>query len=235
MKILVQAAAESNDASGLRGRDLAVLEEEITRLERLIQSFLDFARPPALKKQLFDVQKIVEPTLGLVSGRADRQGVSLRWYPPRRPVLIEADMGHIRQVLLNLLFNALDVLPRGGTVRIVTRKSRPGRRGSEGGAMERLPAAGRWLTLRVADTGPGLPAGLGQQIFEPFVSTKETGIGLGLSICRRIAEAHGGDISAANGPAGGAIFTVRLPLPAGAQPGTEEPVRDRYCRASVSC
>jgi len=65
--------------------------------------------------------------------------------------------------------------------------------------------------LRVEDTGRGLPAELGMQIFEPFVSTKETGVGLGLSICRRIVADHGGTITAADRTGGGAVFTVELP------------------------
>src|SRR5262249_21102502 len=113
-------------------------------------------------------------------------------------VVVEADFGQIRQVVLNLLLNALDAVPQGGTVWV------------------RLAApdteADGWLTLQVADTGPGLPGQLGQQIFEPFVSTKETGLGLGLSICKRIVEAHGGTLGAANRPEGGACFTVRLPI-----------------------
>jgi signal transduction histidine kinase len=81
---------------------------------------------------------------------------------------------------------------------------------------------GRWLTLRVSDSGTGLPAGLGQRIFEPFVSTKETGLGLGLSICKRIVEAHDGEIRASNRPGGGAIFTLRLPLKGGPASAAEE-------------
>jgi len=65
----------------------------------------------------------------------------------------------------------------------------------------------------VADAGPGLPADLGDRIFEPFVSSKEAGMGLGLSICRRIVESHGGTLRAADRPGGGAVFAVRLPFP----------------------
>jgi signal transduction histidine kinase len=78
-----------------------------------------------------------------------------------------------------------------------------------------IAPSGPRLTIQVADTGPGLPADLGPKIFEPFVSTKPTGIGLGLSICKRILEAHGGEIVAANRPEGGAVFTVVLPSESG--------------------
>jgi two-component system, NtrC family, sensor histidine kinase HydH len=97
------------------------------------------------------------------------------------------------------MFNSLDVLTSGGTVRVGATVVR----GEPGGPPVVL--------IRIADTGPGLPAGLEGRIFDPFVSTKETGLGLGLSISKRIVEAHGGSITATNSPADGAVFTVRLP------------------------
>jgi signal transduction histidine kinase len=196
MKLLVQAAAEHNAAHALSRRDLGVLEEEITRLERLIQTFLDFARPPHLEKQTFAIQSMLEQLVDLVSARAEQQDIRLQTELPSEPVVVRADRGQIRQVVLNLLLNAFEAVAQGGEVRV-----RLGALSSE-----------RWLTLRVEDTGPGLPPRLGQEIFEPFVSTKETGLGLGLSICKRIVEAHGGEIDGGDRPEGGAWFTVRLPL-----------------------
>jgi signal transduction histidine kinase len=196
MKMLVQTATEGNPTVLLGGRGLAVLEEEITRLERLTQAFLDFARPPLPEKQAFDARTLLEQIAGFVAGRAERQGVGVECELPAEPVPLHADLGQIRQVVLNLLLNALDALPAGGTVRL------------------QLEGPGPRLILRVADTGVGLPPGLGEQIFEPFISTKETGIGLGLSICKRVVEAHGGEIGAEDRPGGGAVFTVRLPCSA---------------------
>ena len=106
--------------------------------------------------------------------------------------MIEADHEQLRQVFLNLVLNSLDALPHGGAIQVTAA-------GDDG------------VTITVADDGPGIAAEPADQIFDPYVSTKETGLGLGLAICRRIVEAHGGRITAANGPAGGAVFTVRLP------------------------
>lgn len=194
IKILVQSAADRRPSPGLDGRDLAVLEQEISRLERSIQMFLDFARPPTLEKRTFEVREILEQIVQLLEARAERQGARIQRRFPDEPLLLQADVGQIRQVVLNLLLNALDAVPQGGTITLELRKE-----------------SGGWLALSVADSGCGLPAGLGTQIFEPFVSTKETGLGLGLSICKRIVEAHEGEIQAANRPEGGAVFTVRLP------------------------
>jgi signal transduction histidine kinase len=78
-----------------------------------------------------------------------------------------------------------------------------------------------WLQIDVEDQGPGLPADMGERIFQPFVSTKDSGTGLGLAICKRIVEDHGGTIAAANRPEGGAVFTVTLPI-RGSEENTQE-------------
>lgn len=208
IKLLVQAATDPRRSNGFRPQDLRVLEGEILRLEQIIRTFLDFARPPRPEKKSVAPADLIRACVEGVTARAELQGVAVRAaLPPDLPP-IDADPGQLGQVLYNLLFNALDVLPAGGTVR-VTAAVAP----ADGGP------AGEVLTVLVSDTGPGLPVGLEEQIFDPFISTKETGLGLGLSICRRIIEAHGGSIGATNGPGGGAVFVVRLPC------GTRSPAR----------
>jgi signal transduction histidine kinase len=222
MKILVQSAVERGDTAGLSGRPLAVLEEEIGRLEGSIQAFLDFARPPAPEKRRFDLDEVLGGVLDLVSARAALTSVAILREPTEGPIFIEADTGQVRQVLLNLLLNALDATPEGGTIWVRAAVGAD-ELAPEGGDRDASNAGttGRCLTLRVADSGRGLPPDLGSRIFEPFVSTKETGLGLGLSICTRIVEDHGGRVDAVDRPGGGAEFTVRLPLgdPAGPSGG----------------
>jgi signal transduction histidine kinase len=203
MKLLVQGAqagaageAGAGDtwlAPALSNRDLGVLEEEITRLERLIQSFLDFARPPRPEARVLDLRSLVGQTVALVAGRAAAVSTRLELALPPEPATAAVDPGQLRQVLLNLALNALEA---GGAGPIEVSLSRDG--------------AG-WLVLQVADRGCGLPASLGERIFDPFTTTKETGLGLGLSICKRIALAHGGTLDAADRAGGGAVFTLRLP------------------------
>ena len=204
MKMLVQAAIERNDGRGLCGRQLEVVEEEIERLERSIQVFLEFARPVSPEKSEFDIVPIIEQTLELVEARARKQAVGLRWRFPELPVAVVADLGQIRQVLLNLLLNALDAMPEGGETAIDVRRL----------TADDVPEPLRdvaWCEVRIADSGSGLSEDVLARIFEPFVTTKETGTGLGLSICRRIVAAHGGEIVARNLPYGGAEFKFRLP------------------------
>lgn len=207
IKILVQSAGESEGA--LRGRDLSVVEEEIVRLEGSIQSLLDFARPPKPEKTAFDLRQLIRQTFELVSARAEQQHVSLVSHVPDMPATVEADGGQLRQVLLNLLLNALDALPDGGTVTVDV----VGKNLGEGSGPAEMG-----FEIKVSDNGRGLPAELGNRIFEPFISTKETGTGLGLPICRRIIEAHGGEIGAGNVAGGGAEFDIWLPRAADGQP-----------------
>lgn len=209
INILVQAAAEREDGSGLRGRDLAVVEEEIGRLDSSIQSLLDFARPPRPAKALVDVRQLVNQTLDLVSARAEQQRVAIR-REAQPPAYVEIDGGQIRQVLLNLLLNSLDAMPGGGNLRVQIR-SAPHSAAHSMGAADLAPPESPGYLIQIADSGCGLPEDLGERIFEPFVSTKETGTGLGLPICRRIIAEHGGWIGAENHPAGGAVFSIWLP------------------------
>jgi two-component system, NtrC family, sensor histidine kinase HydH len=199
IKLLIQTAADRPDGPSLRPRDFQVLEEEIIRLEAIVSGFLDFARPPRPDPRPVDVVELASQVADGLRPRADLQGVSIRVVQPIEPVIASADPNQLRQVLLNLLFNSFDAQPRGGEVRIAARIDR---------AVSKDPQ----LVMTVSDDGPGLPASVGEKIFEPFVSTKESGLGLGLSICRRIVEAHSGTLTAATRSMGGATFTLRFPI-----------------------
>lgn len=204
MKVLVQAALEQPDGGGLRGRSLEVVNDEITRLEQAIQSFLDFARPPVPQTMSVDLRSVVTATTDLVSGRAATQGVTIRTDMPEHPACASIDAGQIRQLFLNLLLNALDAQPHGGRIEIAIRG-------------EGVPPADRtavdWA-VSVRDNGQGIPEAMLESMFEPFVTTKETGTGLGLTVSARIAAAHGGSLAVRNVPGSGAEFVLTLPAAA---------------------
>ncbi|WLD12854.1 two-component system sensor histidine kinase NtrB [Planctellipticum variicoloris] len=194
IKLLVQTNHREAGNQGLPTDDFAIIQQEIRRMERCLQQFLDFARPPRPEHRPVDLALLVERTLALVVGRARKQQVTLDFSPPPAPVVVEADEDQVQQLLVNLVLNALDAMSEGGRIEVRLP----------------LPRAGE-VELQVLDTGPGIPADLFGRLFDPFVSTKETGIGLGLAVSHRIASRHGGSLSAVNLPAGGACFTLRLP------------------------
>jgi two-component system sensor histidine kinase HydH len=209
MKTIVDAARREPKGGSLDARDLAVLDEEIQRLNRSLQSFLDYARPPAARKRPVDLKAIAEKTRQLLSARAEQQSIRVRIEQPECPVVVEADPEQMHQVLLNLMLNAFDAIGTDGelTIRI-----------ADDGA--------GFASLSVADTGTGISQAVRDRLFEPFVSTKESGSGLGLTTCRRIVEDHGGQIEAADGSGRGAIFTVKLPMSAYSPPADELPLTD---------
>jgi signal transduction histidine kinase len=210
--LLGETAAKQGEHACLRGKDIEVLNAAATRLQKSLQGLLDFARPAQPEKRCFGLRRLVDETIALVSGRASRQSVTMEVNAPNGPMELVADRSQIHQVLLNLLLNALDELPSGGTVQVHMRRAEDPR--SERAADPSDVSNGRsdCVLIQVADTGKGLPTALGDRIFEPFVSSKDTGTGLGLTISRRIIEAHGGQITAASRPEGGAIVTVQLPV-----------------------
>ena len=195
VKMLVQTGLEGPAPAGLPPDDLAIIEHEVRRMEVCIQTFLDFARPPTAERRRTDLLAVVRRALALIEGRARRQKVRCVAEVPPGPVELEIDGNQVQQVLVNLLLNALDALPQGGTVHLGVQ----------------APPEVSDVTVRVQDDGPGVAVEVQKRLFEPFVSTKETGLGLGLSICRRLVEAHGGAIQGGNAPEGGAVFTFTLP------------------------
>jgi signal transduction histidine kinase len=195
IKGLIQVNLRELGARGLPTEDLAIIEHEIRRMERTLQTFLDFARPPQPDRRRQPVGPIVERVLALVGGRSRKQKVEITFVQHEPAVEAEVDGDQVQQLLLNLVLNSLDAMPHGGTLEV------------EAGA----PRDGH-LEIAVRDTGPGIAQQILPKVFETFVSSKETGVGLGLPLSRRIAEEHGGSLTAYNLPLEGACFVLRLPV-----------------------
>jgi signal transduction histidine kinase len=179
---------------GLSETDLQVIHDEVGRLERKVQSLLDFARPLESEPHTQNIAGIVHQVIDLVQERLRQQNVRLQLELPEKPLSADLDRDQFQGVLVNLIFNALDAMPGGGRLDVRLASPSPGR-----------------LQLTVEDTGPGIDASIADRLFTPFTSTKATGTGLGLSVSRRVVEAHGGQLTASNRDGGGACFTVTLP------------------------
>jgi two-component system sensor histidine kinase HydH len=194
ISMLVQLQREKAQEGGLPAEDLHVIEQEIGRMEERLKAFIDFARPARPHRRRTDLAEVAAQALSLMQGRASKQRVDLNFNPPTTPIFVEADAEQIGRVLINIGLNALDAMPRGGRLEV---------------AIERV--ADGSVELTIGDTGPGVDPKHLTRLFEPFFTSKEAGLGLGLPISQRIARDHGGSLHAVNRPEGGAAFVLRLP------------------------
>ena len=187
------------EASARVTQELKLIDEQIERMRLIVTQLLQFARPGEYAGYIESVEpaRVIEDCLVLVGHLLAKTQIDVqRHLRATRRVAINRQ--ELQQVLVNLLVNAVDAMDHGGSLRLGTRDS-----GADG------------LEITVADTGPGLAPELMAQLFQPFVTRKKEGTGLGLWISRGIVERYGGDIVAANGPERGAVFTVRLKAESG--------------------
>jgi two-component system, NtrC family, sensor histidine kinase HydH len=167
---------------------------EVDRLDRVVTGLTELARPRKLAVQPTPLNELLGRALDFAAGQASEKGIVLRRTFDAGPSVAYCDPDEIYQVVLNLVVNALQVTPRGGTITVRSFAPRRGRVG-----------------FAVADTGPGLSPERQAQIFTPFVSFREGGTGLGLAVAQRTVLAHGGTISVHSTLGHGATFTVELP------------------------
>lgn len=178
----------------LRREFRAIIEKECSRLEHLLASLLDFARPRPPEWRQVDVSQTLESTIALLAPAAGRNRVTLRQEVPAGLPLLECDSNQVRQVILNLTLNAIQAMPEGGEIVLSARSSGP------------------TFIIEVRDCGHGVPPEHLGSIFDPFFTMKENGTGLGLAVAHRIVEQHHGTITARRNEDEGMTFSVLLPL-----------------------
>jgi signal transduction histidine kinase len=181
-------------------KDTDIISAEISRLERIVQDVLSFARPSDPKLETIAADTLLREVQGLMAPNLECREVQLV-VEGGPNLLIRADGGHLKQVLINLVRNAAEAIDGAGTVTLRARAARVPLRSSETDA----------VILEVGDTGKGIPPEVEKRLFDPFFSTKETGTGLGLPIAARIVERHGGMLQYQTRPGHGTTFGVVLP------------------------
>ena len=199
IKTFAELLPERADDHEFRSTFAKVAVKEIHRIEQLLGRLRALAVPSAFPLRPLDLQVPLAETLDLLRGEADRRRVRtvVEIEPDLPPVLGELDQ--LKQLFLNLFLNGLEAMTAGGTLTITVRADR-----------ERADRG--LVTVRVTDTGPGIPREDLARVFEPFFTTKSSGTGLGLAICRSIADAHRAALWADPGPAGlGTTFVVQFP------------------------
>ncbi len=181
---------------------LDIIVDEVDRLNRVVSSFLDYARPAHSDPEPIPVNAAVELTLQFLRPECDSVDVALHVEMAQDLPRVRIDIEHLRQVLINLVQNAVQAMTGGGDIFVETRNQDSFRLG--GGAR-------RWVQISVRDTGPGIAPGLLANLFVPFVTTKQQGTGLGLAISQRIISEAGGRIDVRSREGFGTTFVILLP------------------------
>lgn len=179
--------------------DLNVIDEEISRMEGTVNNFLDFARPPELNLQLADIGQILEGTVNLIAPKARSQNIAIQKQLHGFPLELKIDKEQIRQVFLNIMLNAIEAMPSGGTLKIDSAKNLDKK-------------SNKVLEINIRDTGMGIPLEIKNKITEPFFTTKAEGTGLGLFIAYRIVKMHKGNLNIDSQSGKGTTVTLRIPV-----------------------
>jgi signal transduction histidine kinase/CheY-like chemotaxis protein len=172
---------------------LKMANQELDRLMATVQRMLGFYRPGGVERQNIDVVELIRRVIDLLASQLDARGVRVTTNISTKIPPINAVSSQLEQVFINLILNAYDAMPEGGELRITARPSRD------------------MVEIVFQDTGPGVPDELRNRIFEPFISTKEGGTGLGLSVSYGIVSAHGGSLDLLSDRSG-ACFRLLLPI-----------------------
>jgi two-component system sensor histidine kinase AtoS len=194
IKTLGQLLQEETPATDSRREYIDIIVAEVNRLNGVVEQLLKFARPEQSQFSRIDLREILQPVLALTHHEMERHRVKLEsGYAPDLQLFLDPEK--IKQVLLNLIFNAIQAMPSGGTIRFTATDD----------------PQSPWTVLEISDTGIGMPPEVVQQVFDPFFTTKQRGTGLGLAIVKKIMDLHGGKIEVKSLPNQGTTFSLFLP------------------------
>ena len=175
--------------------------DEVDRIDRIVDGLLSLTRRKEFKPERIGLTQLIEHSLLLVRRQAENQAVTIETEFPDEELYITGDESHLKQLFLNLILNALQAMPNGGTVSIFA----TGKPGLPGGNDE------EWVQVTLKDTGCGIPAEDLDKVFDPFFTTKQGGTGLGLFTSYAIAREHSAELEIDSAPNEGTKVTIRFP------------------------
>ena len=196
----IDGAAEVLDAAGdqpeLRKETVSIIRKECSRLNRLLTSLLDFARPRRPERREVDLSAVLDSVIELVSHSAGK-GLHFHKETPGQVPMLLGDEEQLTQVMLNLTINAAQAMPDGGDIWLTLSEQDQG------------------ILVEIKDEGAGIPEENMDKIFDPFFTTKDAGTGLGLSVVHQIVTQHGGTVSVSGNKDKGTTFRLFFPQPRG--------------------
>ena len=210
MKMIVQLLTSEFPENDPKREPLGIIQKEIDRLERLIVNLLDFAKPNRVTPVKVDLPEIIEGCLVLIRNQINKHGLRLEKNFPEQIPSIIGDPDQLKQVFLNILTNAIQAAKpplKEGSTHLGSPHG-----GGSGKISVIVETRQNFVVASISDTGIGIPMDRQKIIFDPFVTTKDDGTGLGLSVALRIIEEHGGRIEVESAEGAGAKFSVYFPI-----------------------
>ncbi len=198
IKMRLFSLGRSRQLSPDQQENISVISTEIGQINKILENFLEFSRPPKLTMKLQSPSQVVDNALRLLEQRLKSYGVTVQLVrsEPLDPVLLDA--GQLKETMANIIINACEAMDKGGRITITE-------------TMDSINKENDTAVIRIEDTGPGVPPSIQDEIFNPFFTTKDEGTGLGLSICFNIISEHGGCLVLDSQQGHGACFTITLP------------------------
>jgi signal transduction histidine kinase len=184
------------DASAPAVRHLEVIDAEIHRLDRVVQTLVDFSRPVELRLSEQDLRPVISDVLALAAEELSTHNVTLASRLPSKPLMAKIDADLLKQAVLNVIQNGAQAMQQGGRLDVI------------------LEEEGKTAVLRVSDEGPGIPEDIREKIFDLYFTTKSGGSGIGLAMTYRILQFHHGSVEVESDVGRGAEFLLRIPLAA---------------------
>ena len=198
IKLLFGSLGLQYDEADPRNKDTQIIIEKINQLEEIVSKVLSFGKAPEDLHTVWSIDELIQDTLLLVRLKMQQHRIVLNHKKTNAPIMVNASKGQLQQVFLNLIINAAEAMPDGGTLTIYS-------------IVEKSPDEER-IAVYFTDTGSGIPENIQEKIFESFLTDKPEGTGLGLSIVKRIMRTHHGDISVANSSSLGTTLRIELPM-----------------------
>jgi len=199
IKMRMFSLARSLELTEIQNEDLQVIGDEIARIDKIVQNFLEFARPPKLRLEEWCLGDVIDSVLVLLEYRIKAYNVQVRYTAGTDLCKVRLDADRIKEALVNLVINGCEAMESGGRIDISA-------------SCGHDPEMGDIAVIVVRDSGPGIPAALIDKVATPFFTTKEDGSGLGLSIVSRIIREHHGKFIISPDVEGGAEFIIQLPV-----------------------
>jgi len=178
--------------------NISVISTEIGQINKILENFLEFSRPPKLTMKKQSPSQVVDNTLRLLEQRLKSYGVTVHLVRSEPLDDVRLDAGQFKEAVANIIINACEAMKKGGRITITE-------------TMDSINTDRDTAVIRIQDTGPGIPESIQDEVFNPFFTTKDEGTGLGLSICFNIISEHGGCLVLDSKENQGTCFTITLP------------------------